>query len=112
VISDTNGNDNAGPTTSVKKRQIKLPDAALPKLDGKSEDWLSFKNTFRSMIGSHTDLSDVDKLRYLKSALIGEADSKIRIFTIDGINYSKARELLERSYEVKRILITRYFSMI
>lgn len=64
------------------------------------------------MIGSQPDLSDVNKLHYLKSALIDEATNKIRIFAIEGIDYSKAWKLLERSYEVKRILISRYLSLI
>jgi len=34
----------------------------------------------------------------------------MKIFEIDGINYSKAWELLERSYEVKRILISQHLS--
>lgn len=63
------------------------------------------------MIGSQTDLSDVDKLHYLKFALIGETTNKIRIFTIDGIN-CKAWELLERSYEVRRVLISQYLTLI
>ncbi|KYN27913.1 hypothetical protein ALC57_02678 [Trachymyrmex cornetzi] len=92
-------NSDATLSTSVKKRRIKLPDAHLPTFDGKYESWLSFKNTFHNMIGSQTDLSEIDKLHYLKSALTGEAASKIRIFEIDGINYSKAWELLERAYE-------------
>ncbi|XP_039305155.1 uncharacterized protein LOC120357752 [Solenopsis invicta] len=82
--------DSVASTTVIKKRCIKLPDASLPTFDGKYENWLSFKNTFSNMIGSQADLSDVDKLHYLKSALTGEASSKIRIFTIDGINYTKA----------------------
>jgi len=64
------------------------------------------------MIGSQTDLSDIAKLHYLKSALIGEAASKMRIFEVDGINYSKAWDVLERSYEVKRVLISRHLSSI
>ncbi|XP_025993758.2 uncharacterized protein LOC113004496 [Solenopsis invicta] len=98
--------------TSTKKRRIKLPEASLPTFDGKFESWLSFKNSFRNMIGSQTDLSDIDKLHYLKSALTGEAANKIKIFETDDINYSKAWELLERSYEVKRILISRHLSSI
>ena len=39
-----------------------------------------------------------------------EAANKIKIFSIDGINYSSA--LLEQSYEVKRILISRYLSLL
>lgn len=96
----------------VKKRRIKLPDVPLPTYDGKYENWLSSKNAFRNMIDSQTDLSDVDKLHYLKSALIGEAANKVKIFAIDGINYTKAWELLERSYEVKRVLISQHLSLI
>lgn len=48
------------------------------------------------MIDSQTDLSDVDKLHYLKSSLIGEAANKVKIFTVNGINYSRAWEILER----------------
>jgi len=96
----------------VKKRRIKLPEASLPTFDGKYENWLSFKNAFQNMIGSQTDLSDIDKLHYLKSALIGEATSKIRIFAVDGVNYANAWDILERSYEVKRILISRHLSLI
>lgn len=102
--------DNGHATT--KKRRIKLPDAPLPTFDGKYENWLSFKNAFNNMIGSQTDLSDVDKLHYLKSALIGEAANKTKIFTVEGINYANAWELLERSYEVKRILVSRHLSSI
>lgn len=51
------------------------------------------------MIGSQADLSDIDKLQYLKSALNGDAASKVKIFTVDGINYSKAWKLLECAYE-------------
>jgi len=76
--------------TSNKTRRIKLPEAALPTFDGRYECWLSFKNAFHNMIGSRADLSDIDKLHYLKTALIDQAASKIRIFEIDGINYSKA----------------------
>ena len=104
--------DNTENITSTIRRRIKLPEASLPTFDGRCECWLSFKNAFNNVIGSQTDLSDIDKLHYLKSALIGEAANKIRIFEIDGINYSKAWNLLERSYEVKRILISRQLTLI
>lgn len=90
TLNDETRSDNTGITMPVKKQRIKLPEAPLPTFNGKYENWLSFKNAFRSMIGSQTDLSNVNKLHYLKSALIGEAANKIRIFSIDGINYSNA----------------------
>ncbi|XP_011866768.1 PREDICTED: uncharacterized protein LOC105561415 [Vollenhovia emeryi] len=112
TTSDEPRIDNGSNIAPVKKRRIKLPDAPLPTFNGKYENWLSFKNAFSNMIGSQTDLSDVDKLHYLKSALIEEAANKVKIFAVNGINYSNAWELLERSYEVKRVLVSRHLSLI
>ncbi|XP_071633020.1 uncharacterized protein [Temnothorax longispinosus] len=98
--------------TSNKKRRIKLPEAPLPTFDGKYENWLTFKNAFRNLIDLQSDLSEVDKLYYLKSALKDEAANKMRIFAIDGINYARAWELLKRAYEVKRILISRHLLLL
>ncbi|EZA62854.1 hypothetical protein X777_01171 [Ooceraea biroi] len=64
------------------------------------------------MIDSQSDLSDIEKLQYLKSALTGEASNKIKILSIDGSNYSKAWDLLTRAYEVKRLLISRHLSLL
>jgi len=75
--------NDASAVTLTKKRRIKLPEAPMPTFDGKYENWLSFKNAFHSMIGSQTDLSEIDKLHYLKSALTGDAANKIKIFTLD-----------------------------
>lgn len=109
---DEEGSSNTGHATLIKKRRPKLPETSLPTFDGNYEGWLSFKNAFNSMIGSQSDLSDVDKLQYLKSALTGEAANKLKILAIDGTNYAKAWQLLERAYEVKRILISRHISSI
>ncbi|XP_011883829.1 PREDICTED: uncharacterized protein LOC105570979, partial [Vollenhovia emeryi] len=97
---------------AIQKQRIKLPEAPLPTFDGKYEGWLSFKNAFDNMIISRADLSDLDKLQYLKSALTGAAANKIKIFASDGIEFAKAWELLEKAYEVKRILISRHISLI
>ncbi|KYQ46897.1 hypothetical protein ALC60_14096 [Trachymyrmex zeteki] len=97
--TDEARNDNRSLATVIQKRRIKLPETSLPTFDGKYKGWLSFKNAFNSMIGSQSDLFDVDKLHYLKSALTGKATNKIRILAIDGTNYAKAWQLLERAYE-------------
>lgn len=106
------GTQSDSATTREKQRRMKLPDAKLPTFDGQFENWISFKNAFKNMVDSRTELSDVDKLQYLQSALIGEAANKINIFAVDGANYSKAWEMLVRAYEVKRLLISRHLSLI
>ena len=82
LSSEETRNESTSLANPVKKRKLKLPDAPLPTFDGKLENWLSFKNAFRNMIGSQTDLSKIDKLHYLKSALTGEAAAKVRILEV------------------------------
>lgn len=62
------------------------------------------------MIDTQTDLSDINKFHYLKAALIGDVANKVKIFAVDGTSYTKAWEVLERSYEVKRGLIIHHLS--
>jgi len=82
AINERSREDNAESRSVIKKRRVKLPEASLPTFDGNYESWLSFKNAFINMIGSQSDLSDADKLYYLKSALTGEAANKIKIFFV------------------------------
>ncbi|XP_070518858.1 uncharacterized protein [Cardiocondyla obscurior] len=97
---------------SNKERRVKLPETPLPIFHGKYEEWLTFKNKFRDLIDSQSDLSELSKLNYLKASLKGEAANKVNIFTIDGTNYSKAWEILERAYGDKRILVSRHLSLL
>lgn len=110
---DNQSNQSAQSIKQIdRRRRVKLPEAPLPTFDGKYDAWLSFKNAFHNLIDSQPDLSDVDKLHYLKTALKGDAATKIDVFTIDGVNYAKAWAVLERAYEVKRILISQHISAI
>ncbi|XP_066583799.1 uncharacterized protein [Prorops nasuta] len=107
-----NRSEESSVTTRSDKQRIKLPEITLPVFNGKFEECLTFKNAFQGLIGSRTDVSDIDKLQYLKSALVGEAANKITIFSVSSTDYNKAWEILERSYEVKRVLISKHLSLI
>ena len=69
---ETRSNSTA---TIIKNRRIKLPEASLPTFNGKYENWLSFKNAFVNMIGSRTDLSDIDIGADLEKTLWGQSES-------------------------------------
>ncbi|XP_033213939.1 uncharacterized protein LOC117171003 [Belonocnema kinseyi] len=85
------GNENGnGSVASTSRRNLKLPQTVLPTFSGKMEEWLSFKDTFRTMIHNHNDLSNVEKLQYLKSVLKDEALRKIQVFSITEENYDRA----------------------
>ncbi|XP_066588157.1 uncharacterized protein [Prorops nasuta] len=114
IVNSANSDTRADGSLNMSniEKRVKLPQISLPTFNGQYEDWMSFKNAFRSLINSREDLSEIDKLHYLKSALIGEAAKKIAIFSISSANYTKAWEILERSYEVKRILVSKHISSI
>ena len=102
--------DLGGSTSSTRK--LKIPQIPLPEFTGKIEEWLSFKDTFNTLINQNAELSNVEKLQYLKSVLKGEARRKIQIFSITDENYKKAMALLEQSYDDKRSLISRHINLL
>lgn len=93
-------------------RRIKLPVAQLPKFDGSLDKWLSFKNTFITMIDSLTDITDLQKFLYLKDSLRDDALNKISIYDVSEENYKNAWKLLNDSYERKRVLIAKHLDAI
>lgn len=95
-----------------KTRRIKLPVAELPKFDGKIENWLSYKNTFLTMINSRDDITRLEKFIYLKNSLQGEALNKISIYNVSDENYENAWKLLLDSYEKTRVLIAKHLDAI
>ncbi|XP_066600997.1 uncharacterized protein [Prorops nasuta] len=124
-----NTNQNAGTSTTTLSEEscrsstasdennsqnpkLKLPKISLQNFDGKYENWLSFKNMFLNVIDSRSDLTELDKFHYLKSVVVGEASKKLDVFSVHPNNYKKAWELLVRSYEVKRVLVSQHISMI
>lgn len=103
--------DATGQTQATLR--LKLPEASLPKFDGRYEQWLSFKDAFLAMVGDRRDLNKVTKLhQYLKACLTGDAARKISIFSITEDNYSRAWDLLQQSYQDERLIITRHLSLI
>lgn len=109
--NNVDGMERSESASSHNRKRVKLPEVKLPTFDGAYENWLSFKNAFQNVIDARTELTD-DKLQYLKSALTGEAASKVKIFAVDGANYAKAWEVLTRAYEVKHLLIARHLSLL
>lgn len=91
-----------------KQRQLKLPIAELPKFDGDLDKWLSFRNTFKVMVESRTDIDNVVKFMYLKNCLVGEAANKVAAYDLNSENYVNAWELLTDAYERKRILTSKH----
>ncbi|XP_011313625.1 uncharacterized protein, partial [Fopius arisanus] len=83
-----------------------LPEISLPKFGGAYADWRSFRDLFASLVGSSTDLFNVEKMHYLRTSLSGEPAQRIANLTISDESFSIAWDLLLSRYENARLLIS------
>lgn len=75
------------------KQSVNLPKFDLPRFSGGLEDWLSFKQIFGTTIHENTQLSNLQKLQYLKTSVVGAANKLIKGFSITESSYKEAWEL-------------------
>ncbi|GFV13992.1 integrase catalytic domain-containing protein [Trichonephila clavipes] len=73
-VSSVHNHENAiSQTNSKLKLEIKLPEIPLPVFRGRYDEWPSFKSQFDNIISNNNDLSESQKLYYLKASLQGDA---------------------------------------
>ena len=84
---------------------LKLPKFELPSFSGEYSSWTSFYDLFNSSVDSSTQLSNAQKLHYLRSSLKGEAASLIATLSITDDNYATARAVLENRFANKRAIV-------
>lgn len=104
--SHANTESTASPP--VFKCAIKLPSINLPQFDGIYTNWLPFFDAFKSLIHSNNDLSEVEKLTYLKSSLKGEPFQLISTLETTSNNYQIAVDLLKERYDNRRRIINNH----
>ncbi|GFU64694.1 DUF1758 domain-containing protein [Trichonephila clavipes] len=79
----------------------------LPKLEvlhGNYENWISFKELFKSSILDNKSIRDLEKLQYLLASVRGDAAKLIRGFAITVDNLKNCWDILCSRYENKRQL--------
>ncbi|XP_078051973.1 uncharacterized protein LOC144478129 [Augochlora pura] len=91
---------------------VHLPKIDLPKFDGKLEKWTTFKDAFKHIIHAHPNLSDIQKLSYLRLSLTGKAASAIESLTISEDDYKVAWNQLLEDYDNTRALVLRHSSLL
>lgn len=84
---------------------VKLPTINLPTFNGLYEQWMSFYDSFTSLIDKDTNLSDIQKLQYLKSSLKGQAAEVVQNIELTAANYKIAFDLLKHQFHNKRLII-------
>ncbi|XP_023218533.1 uncharacterized protein LOC111620766 [Centruroides sculpturatus] len=84
---------------------VRLPKLSLPTFSGNVEDWLSFQDLFKASVDNNCNLSNCQKLQYLKSSCRGYALKIIQSLPILDSNYETAMELLRERLSNKRELV-------
>ncbi|XP_065082282.1 uncharacterized protein LOC135704726 [Ochlerotatus camptorhynchus] len=91
---------------------VKLPELKIPEFRGNPEEWIEFHDLFKSVIHGNTQLSNVQKLHYLRSSLKGEASRLISSLSITSDNYLIAWKIVCDRYENTNFLIKQHMSAI
>ncbi|CAG9764383.1 unnamed protein product [Ceutorhynchus assimilis] len=86
----------------------KLPQIALPKFDGDLLKWHTFWDQFASNVDSR-NMSEVDKLLYLQTALEGEAKQAVEGLETTNQNYTIAIDTLKTRYGNKSTIIDAHY---
>ena len=106
----------APPSANVSRQQstdhLKLPRLDLLTFDGTYTKWVSFFDLFQGAVHNNADLSDSQKLFYLKSALKGEAKKLLSTVTVTDSNYHVAQKLLADQYDNKRVILREHLSVL
>uniref|UniRef100_A0ABD2X9Y3 Peptidase aspartic putative domain-containing protein n=1 Tax=Trichogramma kaykai TaxID=54128 RepID=A0ABD2X9Y3_9HYME len=103
----SNRRDSAGPSIgSTGSSNSRLPRIDIPVFSGRREDWESFRDLFGALVHRDDQLSDVEKLYYLKAHVRGDASAALDSLQITASSYATAWGLLEERYEHRRLLVS------
>ncbi|XP_057324631.1 uncharacterized protein LOC130667159 [Microplitis mediator] len=83
-----------------------LPTITVPKFSGNYQDWRHFHDLFVSLIGENPNLTNVKKMHYLNSCLVGEAARLTSNISITAESFESAWNTIVNQYENKRLLIS------
>lgn len=92
----------AVPGASTKHSNVKLPPISIPKFFDKFTDYVTFRDSFKSLIISKRTLSDLEKLHYLKISTEGDAHELICNVPLVATNFQIAWDLLRTRYSNTR----------
>jgi len=69
---------NQTPADDPGKSFARLPEIPLPTYDGDLRDWITFRDSFTTLLNKFPNLSDIDKMYYLVGSLKGVAAEAVR----------------------------------
>lgn len=93
------------PSRTRRTTECKLPMLEVPTFSGNLLDWPSFSDLFKATIHYNVELTNSQRLQYLKASLKGDAASILRTTKITDANFAPAWKSLEERYNVASALV-------
>ena len=106
--NQTNANGSGTQPNAIEPHPTsrrKMPQINMPNFSGNYSEWTSFKDYFTTLVIQNMDISNVERLHYLKASLSGDAAQTIKNISITDANYTRAWTKLTSHYDNKRSLI-------
>jgi hypothetical protein len=101
---------NIVPTEPVV--QVKLPQLSLPHFNGNISEWVTFKETFLSLVGNNATISNVHKFHYLLSAVNGDAKRVVQHIPLNADGYDIPWSLLTERYQNEKLIVNTHIANI
>ncbi|GFX49492.1 transposable element Tcb2 transposase [Trichonephila clavipes] len=99
-VSSVHSHENTiSQTNSKLKLEIKLPEIPLPVFRGRYDEWPSFKSQFDNIISNNNDLSESQKLYYLKASLQEGGQAQAEVAQAIGVSQSVIPRIRNRFLE-------------
>lgn len=90
----------------------RLPQIPLPHFDGDFRRWVAFRDTFTALVVNQPDLTDVERLLYLRDALQGDAIATIQNIPVREGQFQAAWDTLHQAYDNQRLLAHQLLSQL
>lgn len=105
ILTELSLKVNDSPKVSnAESTMVRLPKIVLPKFDGDYLKWKQFSDLFTEMVHKQS-MSNCQKMWYLKTNLLGEAERLLRHFSLTEENYLTAWKTLQDRYNNQRLLV-------
>ena len=76
--------------------KVRLPQLSIPKFSGNLQDWVTFKDTFLSLVGDSVTIPNIQTFHYLPSATSGDVKRVIQHIPVSEQGFRVARYENER----------------
>jgi len=106
VLDETPTSSSTIESNTNSSSNIQLPKIDLPKFDGMIVNWISFRDTFISLVHDNLNIGKLEKFHYLLICVSGSALTVVKAIPLSAANYDIAWEALIDRYDNQRLLAT------